>query len=83
MWDQRQNILSFLIIFRFVMSGALSDERLSLVYSCCWASLAQSVSGPSPAGLMTIFLFSHISGCPNLEGHVSVFIISLRNRVVQ
>jgi hypothetical protein len=27
----------------------------SVVYSCCWASPAQSFSGPNPAGLMTIF----------------------------
>jgi hypothetical protein len=25
------------------------------VYNCCWSSPAQSFSGPSPAGLMTIF----------------------------
>jgi hypothetical protein len=27
----------------------------SVVYNCCWSSPKQSFSGPSPAGLMTIF----------------------------
>jgi hypothetical protein len=30
-------------------------EDGSVVYNCCWASPAQPFSGPSPAGLMTIF----------------------------
>jgi hypothetical protein len=30
-------------------------EDESVVYNCCWPSLAQSFLGPSPAGLMTIF----------------------------
>jgi hypothetical protein len=29
--------------------------RRGWVYNCCWSSPAQSFSGPSPAGLMTIF----------------------------
>jgi hypothetical protein len=36
------------------MVGAFSDDR-SVVYNCCWPSSAQSFSGPSPVGLMTIF----------------------------
>jgi hypothetical protein len=28
---------------------------VGVVYSCCWSFPAQSFSGPSPAGLMTIF----------------------------
>jgi hypothetical protein len=31
----------------------LSRGDGSVVYNCCWASPAQSFSGPSPAGLMT------------------------------
>jgi hypothetical protein len=38
-----------------LMWGVHSDERTGLVYNCCWHSSAQSFSGPSPAGLMTIF----------------------------
>jgi hypothetical protein len=30
-------------------------EDMSVVYNCGWSSTAQSFSGPSPAGLMTIF----------------------------
>jgi hypothetical protein len=30
-------------------------EKESVVYNCCWPSPAQSFSGPSPAGLITIF----------------------------
>jgi hypothetical protein len=40
------------------MWGALSDESTGLSFirrNCCWPSLAQSFSAPSPAGLMTIF----------------------------
>jgi hypothetical protein len=39
-----------------LMCGALSDEKtLSIAYNCCWPSLAQSFSGPSPAKLITVF----------------------------
>jgi hypothetical protein len=48
----------------------------------CWPSPAQSFSGPSPAGLTTIFLLPPIRDSPNLEGQVPVF-ISPRNRVAQ
>jgi hypothetical protein len=34
---------------------SLWREEGSVVYSCCWPSPAQSFSGPSPVGLMTIF----------------------------
>jgi hypothetical protein len=33
----------------------LGREDRSIVYNCCWSSPAQSFSGLSPAGLMTIF----------------------------
>jgi hypothetical protein len=32
----------------------LSREAGSVINSCCWASPAQSLSGPSPTGLMTV-----------------------------
>jgi hypothetical protein len=48
----------------------------SVVYNCCWASPAQSFSGPSPTGL------SQIRDSPNLEGQVPVF-MSPRNRMVR
>jgi hypothetical protein len=34
---------------------SLWREDESVVYNCCWASPAQSFSGPSPVGLVTIF----------------------------
>jgi hypothetical protein len=34
---------------------SLWREDGSIVYNCCWPSPVQSFSGPSPAGLMTIF----------------------------
>jgi hypothetical protein len=36
-----------------------------VVYNCCWASLAQSFSDPSPAGLMTIFYCLRFETPPN------------------
>jgi hypothetical protein len=57
-------------------------EEGSVIYCCCWASSAQSLSGLSPVGLKTIFY------CPNffdflcLEGQVRVF-TSPSNRVAQ
>jgi hypothetical protein len=53
----------------------------SVVYNCCWFSIAQSFSGPSPAGLMTIF-YCLSRDSPNLERQVPIF-ISPRNRVVR
>jgi hypothetical protein len=32
-----------------------TQEDGSVVYNCCWVSPVQSFSGPSPAGLVTIF----------------------------
>jgi hypothetical protein len=41
---------------RFVDVGrSLWRENGSVVYDCCWPSPAQSFSGPSPVGLVTIF----------------------------
>jgi hypothetical protein len=57
-------------------------EVVSVVYSCCWASQAQSFLGPSSACLMTMFLLSQIWDSPKLEGQLPVF-ISPSNRIVQ
>jgi hypothetical protein len=41
---------------KFLMWDALSDERMGLSFTIsCWPFPAQSFSGPSPSGLMTIF----------------------------
>jgi hypothetical protein len=49
------------------MWGALSDERTGLLfYNCCWTSPAQSFSGQSPVGLVTIFY------CLSFETSLSV-----------
>jgi hypothetical protein len=37
------------------MGRSLWREDGTVVYNCCWPSPAQSVSGPSPVGLETIF----------------------------
>jgi hypothetical protein len=42
-------------------------EAGSAVYNCCWASPAQSFSGPSPAGLLAI-LYCLRYGTPHAEG---------------
>jgi hypothetical protein len=44
-------------IFGFIvlMEHSLSREDGSVVYNCCWASPAQSISGPTQAGLVTTF----------------------------
>jgi hypothetical protein len=34
---------------------SLGRKSVSAVYNCCWPSPAQSFSGPSPAGLVTVF----------------------------
>jgi hypothetical protein len=57
------------------------DGSVIYLYSCFWALPEQSLSGPSPAELTTIF-YCLIWDFPNLEGQVPVF-ISPRNRVVQ
>jgi hypothetical protein len=51
----------------------------NLLYNWFWSLPEQSLSGPSPAGLRTIFYFL-IWDSPNLEGQVPVF-TSPRNRV--
>jgi hypothetical protein len=51
-------------------------------FKCCWASSAQSFSGLSPTGIMTMFLLSQIWDSPNLEGQVPIF-ISPRNKGAQ
>jgi hypothetical protein len=52
--------------------GAPSLMR-ELICSLLWALLEQSLSGPSPTELMTIFYYL-IWGTPDLEGQVLVFI---------
>jgi hypothetical protein len=61
------------------MGRPLWLEVGSVVWSCCRNSPAQSSSGLSPTGLLTIF-YSLIWDSPNLEGQVPVF-MSPRNRV--
>jgi hypothetical protein len=69
------------VSFGFVDVGRpLWREDGSVVYNCCWFSPAQSFSGPSPVGLVTIFILSQIRDISNLEGQVPVF-ISPGNRV--
>jgi hypothetical protein len=51
------------------------------LYNCFWALPEQSLSGPSPAELMTIFYYL-IRDSPSLQGQVPVF-ISARNIVAQ
>jgi hypothetical protein len=50
-------------------------EDGSVVCNCCWASPAQSFSGPSPAGLMTIFYCLRFETPPTYRAR------SPRNRV--
>jgi hypothetical protein len=38
-----------------LLQHSLWREDGSVVYNCCWSSLAQSFSGPSPSGFMIIF----------------------------
>jgi hypothetical protein len=60
-WDSRPVIffhLNYCGYSPYVTSSLTKEcvcrEAVSVVYNCCWTSPAQS-SGPSPAGLMTIF----------------------------
>jgi hypothetical protein len=55
-WDPRLVTLFFQlnICGYSLYVTSLWREDGSVVYHCCWASPAQSFSGPSPAGLMTI-----------------------------
>jgi hypothetical protein len=49
---------------RFVDMGcSLCRENISVLYNCCWPSPAQSFSGPSPMGHVTIF-YSQIRDLP-------------------
>jgi hypothetical protein len=57
-------------------------EVESVVFSCCWASPAQSFSGLSSAGLMGICYCLNFLDFLNLEGLVPLF-LSPRNRVAQ
>jgi hypothetical protein len=50
-----QHLIFLQSVAALMMWGALSDEDGSVVYIRCWSSPAQSFSGPSPAGIMTIF----------------------------
>jgi hypothetical protein len=56
-----------------LMWGALSGEEVaSVVFSCCWASSAQSFLGLSPAGLMIIFHCLNFRDSLNLEEEVKL-----------
>jgi hypothetical protein len=56
-WDSRPVILfsNWALTVIVLMKHPLWQENGSVVYIFCWSSPAQSFSGPSPAGLMTIF----------------------------
>jgi hypothetical protein len=56
-WDSRPVILfsNWILTVIVIMQHTLWREDGSVVYNFCWSSPAQSFSGPSPAGLMTIF----------------------------
>jgi hypothetical protein len=54
---------------------------MSVIFSCCWASPAESFSGLSPAEL-NIYFIASVLRLHNLEGHVSIF-TSPKNRVPQ
>jgi hypothetical protein len=53
----------------FDVGCSVCREARPVVYNCCWFLPAQSFSGASPEGLMTIFN-CHICDFPNLEGQV-------------
>jgi hypothetical protein len=57
----------FVILWR-----PLSWEDEFIIYCWHWATLAQSFSGPSPAGLNTMFNYPIFWDSPNLEGQVPV-----------
>jgi hypothetical protein len=64
-----------------IMGRPLWREDESIIYSCCWASPAQSLSGPSSAELMTISIVSNLRHI-YLEGKLPGFISPI-NRVAQ
>jgi hypothetical protein len=69
--------------FGFVDVGRpLCREDSSVVYNCCWASPAQSFSGPSPAGLMTVLYYLRFE-TPITWRIRSLLFMSPRNRVFQ
>jgi hypothetical protein len=53
----------------------------SVIFICCWASLAQSFLGLSPAGPIIIFYCLNFLDSPNMEGQVPLFTSSPRNRL--
>jgi hypothetical protein len=56
LWDPRPAIFSTEPLRSYSLCNVLSDERMDLsFYNCYWPSPAQSLLGPSSAGLMTIF----------------------------
>jgi hypothetical protein len=64
----------------FVISWCpLWREGGSVIYCCCLASPAQSLSGLSPAGLKTIFYCPSCWDFPSLDGQVPVFISPWEN----
>jgi hypothetical protein len=57
-WDLRPDFYYCQTVAGLLMWGALSDERTGLSSTiAAGSSPAQSLSGPSPVGLMTIFYF--------------------------
>jgi hypothetical protein len=51
-----QDQILFTVSYGFVDVGCpFWRKDGSVVYNCCWSSPAQSFSGPSPSGLMTVF----------------------------
>jgi hypothetical protein len=62
-----------------VLWRPLQREGGSVIYRCCWASLAQFLSCLS---LRTIFYCPNFWGSPNLEGQVPIF-TSSKNWVAQ
>jgi hypothetical protein len=57
----------------FVTPSLTRGRVCNLLYNCFWAFPEQSLLGPSPAELTTIF-YCLIWDSPNLEGQVPVFI---------
>jgi hypothetical protein len=75
------NFLRQLRLWYFVAPSLTRGQVCNLLYNCFWALPEQSLLGPSPAELMTLF-YCLIWDSPNLDGQVPVF-ISPRNRVAQ
>jgi hypothetical protein len=81
-WGPRSDFCYCHTFAILLMGHSLWREDGSIVYNFCWSSSAQSFSGPSPAGLMTVFYCLRFETPPNLEGQVPVFIFP-RHRVAQ